>query len=114
MTRINNVTTLKTYPTQIKKKSNITQNRTKQEAQKPNIILDKSVYKQLQTNCIVMHPLPRNEELPTEIDDDERSNFIQQMENGVYTRMAILDMFLDDPSYSEQPSVDVEIIEIEN
>lgn len=82
-----------------------------EEAQKPNIILDKSVYKQLQTNCIVMHPLPRNEELPCEIDHDERSHFIQQMENGVYTRMAILDMFLDDLSYSEQPSVDVEIIE---
>ena len=83
------------------------------EAKEPNIILNKSVYEQLQTNCIVMHPLPRNEELPTEIDDDERSHFIQQMDNGVYTRMAILDMFLDDPYYSEQPSVDVEIIEMD-
>jgi aspartate carbamoyltransferase catalytic subunit len=43
---------------------------------------------------IVMHPLPRNDELSTEIDEDPRCVYFKQMQNGVYMRMAILDKLL--------------------
>lgn len=39
---------------------------------------------------IVMHPLPRNEELPTQIDSDPRARYFQQMRYGMYARMALL------------------------
>ena len=42
-----------------------------------------------------MHPLPRNEELPTEIDDDERCVYFKQMEYGIWIRMAILSIIFD-------------------
>jgi aspartate carbamoyltransferase len=39
---------------------------------------------------ILMHPLPRLQEIPPEIDDDPRAVYFKQVENGVYMRMAIL------------------------
>ena len=39
---------------------------------------------------IIMHPLPRQEELPPEIDDDPRSVYFKQVAYGVNMRMVIL------------------------
>jgi aspartate carbamoyltransferase len=44
---------------------------------------------------IIMHPLPRQEELPPEIDDDLRSVYFKQVAYGVNMRMAILDELLN-------------------
>jgi aspartate carbamoyltransferase len=40
---------------------------------------------------IVMHPLPRLDEIPVEIDADNRAVYFKQVQNGLYMRMAILD-----------------------
>jgi aspartate carbamoyltransferase catalytic subunit len=40
--------------------------------------------------CIVMHPFPRNEEIPRWFDTDPRAKYFEQMENGLYIRMALL------------------------
>jgi len=47
---------------------------------------------------IVMHPLPRVDEIDTEIDNDPRAAYFRQMENGMYVRMAILTLILGSPS----------------
>lgn len=39
---------------------------------------------------ILMHPLPRLQEIPAELDGDRRSVYFKQVENGLYMRMAIL------------------------
>mgnify|MGYP003950727941 FL=1 len=44
-------------------------------------------------NSIVMHPFPRNEEIPTWFDKDPRAKYFEQMKNGLYVRMAILSYF---------------------
>jgi aspartate carbamoyltransferase catalytic subunit len=44
---------------------------------------------------IIMHPLPRQKELPPEIDDDARSVYFKQVAYGVKMRMAILDELLN-------------------
>jgi len=41
-------------------------------------------------NLIIMHPLPRVDELSTEIDKDPRAAYFRQMEYGMYVRMALL------------------------
>jgi dihydroorotate dehydrogenase (fumarate) len=41
-------------------------------------------------DMIVMHPLPRNEELSTDVDNDYRAAYVRQMKNGLYARMALL------------------------
>jgi carbamoyl-phosphate synthase/aspartate carbamoyltransferase/dihydroorotase len=44
---------------------------------------------------IVMHPMPRNNEISTEIDSDPRAAYFRQMENGMYIRMALLNLILN-------------------
>ena len=43
-------------------------------------------------NVVIMHPLPRNEEIDTKLDNDPRSAYFRQMKYGMYVRMAILEM----------------------
>jgi aspartate carbamoyltransferase catalytic subunit len=44
----------------------------------------------LKKDAIIMHPFPRNEELPKTIDRDKRAAYFRQSENGLWMRMAIL------------------------
>ena len=44
----------------------------------------------LSEECIVMHPFPRNNELPRWFDSDPRAKYIEQMKHGLFMRMAIL------------------------
>lgn len=39
---------------------------------------------------IVMHPFPRNEEIPNWFDDDPRAKYFEQMHNGLIMRQAII------------------------
>lgn len=53
---------------------------------------------ELMTNApegmIVMHPLPRVDEIATEVDSDPRAAYFRQMENGMFTRMALLALIM--------------------
>lgn len=62
--------------------------------QNVNFILNKQEMEKVKKDAIIMHPLPRNEEIATEIDDDERCVYFDQMKNGVFVRMTILEMML--------------------
>ena len=37
-----------------------------------------------------MHPLPRVNEISVEVDKDERANYFEQAQYGVYVRMALI------------------------
>ena len=39
--------------------------------------------------AIILHPLPRGDELPRDIDNDTRARYFKQSQNGVPVRMAI-------------------------
>ena len=41
-------------------------------------------------NLKIMHPLPRVNEIDTDVDDNEKAYYFQQAKNGVYTRQAIV------------------------
>lgn len=61
---------------------------------KEKYIINKEVLDTFSENTIVLHPLPRKEEISTDIDDDPRAMFFEQVENGMYVRMAILKTIL--------------------
>jgi aspartate carbamoyltransferase catalytic subunit len=44
--------------------------------------------------AIVMHPLPRVDEISPEVDDDPRAAYFRQARNGLHIRMALLDRLL--------------------
>lgn len=48
----------------------------------------------MKPNAIVMHPLPRVDEISSTVDADPRAAYFRQARYGVYIRMAILDILL--------------------
>lgn len=55
-----------------------------------NDILNLEKMKLIKKNAIIMHPLPRNNEISPDVDSDPRCVYFEQIENGIYVRMAIL------------------------
>lgn len=49
---------------------------------------------QVPPDMIVLHPLPRVDEIHTDVDTDPRAAYFRQMENGMYVRMALLALVL--------------------
>ena len=65
------------------------------EQQKDVYVLDMAKLKKAPKSMIVMHPLPRVDEITVEIDDDPRAKYFQQAENGVFVRMALIISILE-------------------
>lgn len=65
------------------------------EMRRPDFIVNKELLKDAKENAIIMHPFPRNSELSTDVDDDPRNQYFQQMRNGLYVRMALIDNILE-------------------
>ena len=55
-----------------------------------NLYLTQEMLTNAKNNMAIMHPLPRNEEINTNIDNDPRAAYFRQMENGLYIRMALI------------------------
>ncbi|NLY21576.1 MAG: aspartate carbamoyltransferase [Tissierellia bacterium] len=58
-------------------------------------ILDNYKMKSAKQDMIVMHPLPRINEIATEVDKDERAVYFQQTKFGMYVRMALIMTLLE-------------------
>ena len=58
-------------------------------------VINAKLMERAKSKMIVMHPLPRNAEISKDVDNDVRAAYFRQMENGMYTRMAILDLILN-------------------
>ena len=52
--------------------------------------ISKKTIQSSKRSLIILHPLPRNNELNTDLDTHIKSKYFQQANNGVYVRMAIL------------------------
>ncbi len=57
---------------------------------KDSYILDKEKMKLAKDNMIVLHPLPRVNEISPEVDSDPRAAYFPQVKYGMYARMALL------------------------
>ena len=53
-------------------------------------ILDKAKMEQAKPDMMVLHPLPRVNEISVEVDDDPRAAYFKQVQYGVYVRMALI------------------------
>lgn len=58
-------------------------------------ILNKEKMELAKDDMIVLHPLPRVNEISVEVDDDPRAVYFRQVQYGVYVRMALLLTLLD-------------------
>ncbi len=57
-------------------------------------ILDMEKVNLMQEKSIIMHPLPRVDEISKEVDKDHRAQYFNQANNGLYVRMALLYLLL--------------------
>lgn len=57
-------------------------------------VLTDEVVAEFKSGTIILHPLPRNEELPYKLDNDPHAHYYRQVENGLYVRMALLEWLL--------------------
>ena len=58
-------------------------------------ILDKKKMKLAKDDMLILHPLPRVNEISVEVDDDPRAAYFKQAQYGVYVRMALIMTLLE-------------------
>jgi aspartate carbamoyltransferase catalytic subunit len=56
--------------------------------------LNRDALQRSKPDLILLHPLPRLQEIHTELDSDPRARYFRQAQNGVYVRMALLALLL--------------------
>ena len=64
------------------------------EKVKDAFVISPETLEHAKEQMIIMHPLPRVNEISMEVDDDPRAAYFRQMEYGLYVRMALLAMVL--------------------
>ena len=57
---------------------------------KDAFILDRAKLVDAKDDLTIMHPLPRVNEISTDVDDDKRAKYFEQALNGKYIRMALI------------------------
>lgn len=82
------------YMTRVQKERFIDPEDYKEAAGKYILTLEK--VQTMKETAIIMHPLPRVNEIPQEVDDDPRARYFAQAKNGLYIRMALLYLLLKD------------------
>lgn len=58
--------------------------------------IDSEMLRKMKSDALILHPLPRTVELDKSVDDDPRALYFRQAANGLYVRMALLTMLLDE------------------
>lgn len=61
--------------------------------------IDRSVMDEARLDMILMHPLPRVDEISPDVDEDPRAAYFRQVNNGLYTRMSTLTLMLKGNSW---------------
>jgi len=64
------------------------------ERVKGSYIINKAFLDRLKKRVIILHPLPRVDEISTDVDEYPGAAYFRQMRNGVFIRMALLAMIL--------------------
>lgn len=61
---------------------------------KDAFVINPEIMQRAKQHMVLMHPLPRINEISMEVDDDPRAAYFRQMEYGLYVRMALLALVL--------------------
>jgi len=68
---------------------------TSQLGESASFVIGPEQMAQLKPNAILMHPLPRLDEIPTAVDADPRAWYFRQAGNGMLIRMSLLEWILE-------------------
>jgi len=59
------------------------------EKAKKNFTITFKIINEMKKEAIIMHPLPRNDEIPIYVDINHRAMYFRQAQNGLFVRMAL-------------------------
>ena len=71
------------------------------QAARGTYIIPRDSLDAMKPDAILLHPLPRVDEITTDVDADPRAAYFRQAHNGVYVRMALLDLVIN-PAYRDE------------
>jgi len=62
-------------------------------------VIGLDVVKKMKEDAIILHPLPRIDEISTDVDSSEQAKYFEQAEYGKYTRAALLGLILNENGF---------------
>lgn len=66
---------------------------------KGSYVIGLDILKKMKNDAIVLHPLPRLDEIAIEVDSTDQAKYFQQAEYGKYTRAAMLGLILNERGF---------------
>ena len=66
---------------------------------KGSYVVGEELVKQMKDDSIILHPLPRIDEISTEVDKTKNAKYFQQAEYGKYTRATLLGLTLNENGF---------------
>ncbi len=61
---------------------------------KDSYVIDTNTLAKMKKDAAILHPLPRVNEIHPDVDSDPRAAYFRQMQNGLFVRMALIDMLI--------------------
>ncbi len=77
------------------------------ERNKGIYVLSRHKLERARERMLVMHPLPRVDEIAVDVDDDPRAVYFQQARYGMFARMALLEQLALQPREENMPPVEI-------
>jgi len=66
---------------------------------KGSYVIGLDVIKKMKEDAIILHPLPRIDEISTDVDSSKQAKYFEQAEYGKYTRAALLGLILNENGF---------------
>ena len=66
---------------------------------KTELKLVSDLLKKMKDDSIILHPLPRLDEISTDVDNTKNAKYFEQAEYGKYTRSALLGLILNENGF---------------
>jgi len=66
---------------------------------KGSYVIGLDVIKKMKEDAIILHPLPRIDEISTDVDSSDQAKYFEQAEYGKYTRAALLGLILNENGF---------------
>ena len=66
---------------------------------KGSYVVGLDMLKQMKADSIILHPLPRIDEISADVDKTKNAKYFEQAEYGKYTRAALLGMILNEDGF---------------
>ena len=67
--------------------------------EKGSYVIDSPMVKKMKDDAIIMHPLPRVDEISVDVDSTKQAKYFEQAEYGKYTRAALLGLILNENGF---------------